>query len=163
MIRIDSNPNNRTPLTKVVFMDENLDPSFIKNIPNATSGTVLLPPPSVVRNYIDSNDLNYYTFEYQGYLSMYCRDFIAAMLYDAVFFNTDILIVIDSNHDMYMNQILMFMDNMYGFNINTQTLAPDPNRIMTLRNDLVMLCGVSEYEVTSKLYPNAISPFIRRR
>lgn len=166
MIRFGLDPNARTPYTKVVFMDENLNPDILRSIPNSTMGAVLLPPPLVVRAYVDSDDINYYTFEYQNYLSLYCRDFISAMIFDAMYNNSDILIVLDSNSNMYMDQILMFMNQVYGFYYNPITgeeyMVNNPNAIMTLRNDLIALCGMNEYFVTSKLFPSAINPFGRK-
>lgn len=161
-VGIPANPYDPTgmtvmPNTKFIIMDENINPS---TIPSATSGAVLLPPPDVLIEYMDTEDVNTFIFKYHMYLRNNATDFIVAFIYDAQYNGSNVCICLDDNYRIYWDHLLSYLYIRYGvlYDLSTGALYfdNDCNKKEMLRLELINLGLVDHYTVTNKMYPNVV-------
>ena len=93
-----SNTTYTGRVSKYILMDESINPNMYSN---ATSGAVLLPPPIILLEYMDLLDQDIFYSKYHDYLYHNARDFAASIVYDSMFRNIDITIILDENYSLY--------------------------------------------------------------
>lgn len=161
MIRFAMNTNHAQLGSKFVLMDENINPNLFSN---ATSGAVLLPPPSLLLKYCDDLEKEEFYKEYHIYLYNYARDFIASMVYNAMYCDQNIVIVLDENQSLYFRPLMSFMHMRYGLEYIfeedvTHMKHSNALQLSNLRYDLISLGLADPYECTQKIYPNVVNLF----
>lgn len=143
---------------KYIIMDENINPN---SIPYATSGAVLLPPPDVFIEYMDTENMPLFISKFSGYLLYNAIDFIVSFIYDGMFMGSNIDIVLDENYKIYFETLLYFMNCRYGLLYDSVSgmcsMEQNPEKLENLRLDLINLGLVNPYEATQKIYPNVIN------
>ena len=155
-----SNTTYTGRVSKYILMDESINPNMYSN---ATSGAVLLPPPIILLEYMDLLDQDIFYSKYHDYLYHNARDFAASIVYDSMFRNIDITIILDENYSLYFRGLMSFLYRRYGVMYDMDNdmsfMENNPFKLQNLYVDLVELGLVNPYECTKKLYPNAVSPF----
>lgn len=160
MLRFDRNPLIIDGM-KYILMDESLNPNQFSR---ATSGAVLLPPPMVLIQYADTCDSNLFYNQYHQYLFYNARDFLASIIFDGVYRNDSITIMLDDNYEMYFGALQSFMNLRYGVCWNTiepniAYIKATPVQLQNLEWDLTEFGLADQYKIRELLYPNMVNAF----
>lgn len=99
---------------KVITLDDDIPPFF-----PTIQGSILLPPPSVLFNYVDYGDVNLFTTQYYEYLSTSFEvDQYIILLASVLLKGVNIaFFTFNSDPDMFIQQFVNYLISYYGIKI----------------------------------------------